>query len=342
MSTSRPICGSTGCPASLARPGPAHRALRGGRRLGDRGRRRPDQLRHERLRRPRPEEMQGWVRFEDIRRGRLRPQGPASRRWTATASTPRCSTRRRACRTAIVANPDAEYHLAMVRAYNDWLSEYVALRPGAVRRPGHAAQPGRQRSGGRDRPGPRPPRHPRRGDGLLSQRHPRHRTRGRQGLGLRWPSAASPSASTCRSVQTMPRPHRAKLPGLRPLLRRAQPDDRDDLRRASSTASPTSTWSSPRSTAAGCRTSRSRSTTTTTAWSRSAASACTASPSEYIDRHFHFGYMTDTFGLRVRATRRRRADPVVERLSAHQRRLAVLVAHHPGLVLGHPAGGAPS
>ena len=57
-------------------------------------------------------------------------------------------------------------------------------------------------------------------------------------------------------------------------------------------------------------------------------------PSEYIERHFHFGYMTDTFGIDNRDYDRRRAHPVVERLPAHQRRLAELVAHHPGRLLG--------
>ena len=33
---------------------------------------------------------------------------------------------------------------------------------------------------------------------------------------------------------------------------------------------------------------------------RRATSAITDLPSEYIERHFHFGYMTDTFGLRNR------------------------------------------
>ena len=60
-------------------------------------------------------------------------------------------------------------------------------------------------------------------------------------------------------------------------------------------------------------------------------------PSEYIAEHFHFGYMTDTFGIRSPRRRRRRAHPVVERLPAHQRRLAVLVAHDPGVDVGRVA-----
>jgi uncharacterized protein len=74
------------------------------------------------------EEMKGWVRFEDIRRGGY---DPAARlvemdddRVDAEVlyPTPRLSQ-------GIVANPDPEYHLAMVRAYNDWLSEFVAHAP---------------------------------------------------------------------------------------------------------------------------------------------------------------------------------------------------------------------
>jgi predicted TIM-barrel fold metal-dependent hydrolase len=75
-----------------------------------------------------PEEMRGWMRFEEIRRGGHDPSAridemledgvdaeilyPTPRLWNA-----------------IVANPDPVYHLAMVQAYNDWLSEYVAYAP---------------------------------------------------------------------------------------------------------------------------------------------------------------------------------------------------------------------
>ncbi len=75
-----------------------------------------------------PEEMSGWVRFEDIRRGGY---DPAARlvemdRDGVDAEvlypTPRLAN-------AIVANKDVEYHLAMVAAYNDWISEFVAHAP---------------------------------------------------------------------------------------------------------------------------------------------------------------------------------------------------------------------
>jgi predicted TIM-barrel fold metal-dependent hydrolase len=75
-----------------------------------------------------PEQMQGWVRFEDIRAGGY---DPAARlvemdRDRVDAEvlypTPRLSQ-------AVIANRDTEFHVAMVRAYNDWLSEYVAHAP---------------------------------------------------------------------------------------------------------------------------------------------------------------------------------------------------------------------
>lgn len=75
-----------------------------------------------------PEEMRSWVRFEEIRRG---GHDPAARlvemdRDSVDAEvlypTPRLSN-------AIVANQDRDYHLAMIRAYNDWISDYVAHAP---------------------------------------------------------------------------------------------------------------------------------------------------------------------------------------------------------------------
>ena len=76
-----------------------------------------------------PEDMHGLGALRRHPRAAATTRPPASRRWTATASTPRCCTRRPGSRQAIVANHDAEYHLAMVQAYNDWLSEYVAYAP---------------------------------------------------------------------------------------------------------------------------------------------------------------------------------------------------------------------
>ena len=75
-----------------------------------------------------PEAMQAWVRFEEIRRGGY---DPAARIEEIEADgvdaevlypTPRLFN-------SIVANRDPVYHLAMMRAYNDWLSSYVEYAP---------------------------------------------------------------------------------------------------------------------------------------------------------------------------------------------------------------------
>ena len=75
-----------------------------------------------------PEEMRGWCRFEEIRHGgydpaaRLAEMDADSVDAEVLYPTPRLSQ-------AIFANADAEYHLAMVRAYNDWISEFAQYAP---------------------------------------------------------------------------------------------------------------------------------------------------------------------------------------------------------------------
>ncbi len=75
-----------------------------------------------------PEAMKGWARFEEIREGGWKPAARTEEmdRDRVDAEvlypTPRLIN-------AIVANRDPEYHLAMVRAYNDWISEYVEYAP---------------------------------------------------------------------------------------------------------------------------------------------------------------------------------------------------------------------
>ena len=75
-----------------------------------------------------PEDMKGWVRFDDIRAGGYDPAARLDEmdRDGVDAEvlypTPRLSA-------AIIANKDTEYHLAMVKAYNDWISEFVAYAP---------------------------------------------------------------------------------------------------------------------------------------------------------------------------------------------------------------------
>ena len=60
-------------------------------------------------------------------------------------------------------------------------------------------------------------------------------------------------------------------------------------------------------------------------------------PSEYIGRHFHFGYMTDTFGLRNLEYMGAERVLWSQRLPPHQRRLAELVAGDPVVDVGHLA-----
>ena len=70
-----------------------------------------------------PEEMMGWAKFEDIRRGgwdplaRLLEMDRDGVDAEVLYPTPRLAN-------AIIANPDREYHVAMIRAYNDWLADY--------------------------------------------------------------------------------------------------------------------------------------------------------------------------------------------------------------------------
>ncbi len=75
-----------------------------------------------------PEAMRRWVRFEDLRPGGYDPSARVTEmeRDGVDAEmlypTPRLSQ-------AIVANPDPDYRAAMMRAYNDWLSEFVEFAP---------------------------------------------------------------------------------------------------------------------------------------------------------------------------------------------------------------------
>jgi len=75
-----------------------------------------------------PEDMQGWVRFGDIRAGGYDPAARlvemARDRVDAEVlyPTPRLSQ-------SLIATTDVELHLALIRAYNDWLSEYVDHAP---------------------------------------------------------------------------------------------------------------------------------------------------------------------------------------------------------------------
>jgi predicted TIM-barrel fold metal-dependent hydrolase len=76
----------------------------------------------------RPDELRSWVRFEDIRRGGYDPAARLEEMDADRVDAEVLYPTPRLCQ-GIVANLDGELHLAMVRAYNDWLSEYVAHAP---------------------------------------------------------------------------------------------------------------------------------------------------------------------------------------------------------------------
>ncbi len=73
-------------------------------------------------------ERSAWVRWEDIRPGGYDPKARLAEMDVDLVDaavlypTPRISH-------LMIANPDPEFHLAMVRAYNDWLSEYAEHDP---------------------------------------------------------------------------------------------------------------------------------------------------------------------------------------------------------------------
>ena len=75
-----------------------------------------------------PEEMKAWIRFEEMRQGGWNPAARVAEmdRDGVDAEvlfpTPRLAI-------ALIAHPEEAWHLAMVRAYNDWLSEFCAHAP---------------------------------------------------------------------------------------------------------------------------------------------------------------------------------------------------------------------
>jgi predicted TIM-barrel fold metal-dependent hydrolase len=75
-----------------------------------------------------PDELRAWVRFEDIRHGGYDPVARLAEMDEDGVDAEVLYPTPRLCQ-GIVANPDAELHVAMVQAYNDWLSDYVAHAP---------------------------------------------------------------------------------------------------------------------------------------------------------------------------------------------------------------------
>lgn len=75
-----------------------------------------------------PEETKAWMRFEDMRKGGWDPAERVKEQdrdgVTAEVMYPTPSIQ-----AAITLVEDEEFHLELVRAYNDWVSEYVAYDP---------------------------------------------------------------------------------------------------------------------------------------------------------------------------------------------------------------------
>ena len=75
-----------------------------------------------------PEKQTAWCKFEEIRHGGYDPQARLDEMDADGVDaevlypTPRLSL-------AMFAQKDPELHLAMVRAWNDWMAEYVAYAP---------------------------------------------------------------------------------------------------------------------------------------------------------------------------------------------------------------------
>ena len=176
-----------------------------------------------------PEQMTGWKRFDEIRRGgydpaaRLEEMDQDGVDAEVLYPTPRLSQ-------AVFAYTDADFHLALVHAYNDWLAEYVATRPTgspASRCSRTAAPTARSPRSKRvqDLPGD-----PRRGDGLLPERHAQRGARGRRGVRLpRRGGHPAVDPRVAHAGAAVGAPFAAAR--LRALLRRAEPHRRDDLRR---------------------------------------------------------------------------------------------------------------
>ena len=242
-----------------------------------------------------PEQMKGWMRFEEMRKGGW---DPATRlvemdRDRVDAEvlypTPRLSN-------AIVAHRDADYHHTMVRAYNDWISEYVAHAP--ERFGGLAILPNRgveeaaaEIERVMDRPGMR---------GVVMGCYPNGSLSIEAEDDKVWARLAErgiPLGIHVSLTQSMPAAHRAKLPGYGRFFDAPNrmielvfagvfdrhpglyvvfaevdfgwvPYVKEQIDNNYQRLDPVSRF------------------------------GLAHAPSEYIERHFHFGYITDTFGLR--------------------------------------------
>jgi uncharacterized protein len=244
-----------------------------------------------------PEQMKGWCRFDDIRAGGY---DPAARlvemdRDGVDAEvlypTPRLSQ-------AVLANTDRDYHVAMVRAYNDWISEYVSHAP--ERFGGLAVLPNRGVEDAvaeidrvMDRPGMR---------GVVMGCYPNGTLTISDADDKVWGALAErriPLSIHVSLSQTMPAAHKAKLPGYGRFF--DAPNRMIELVFAGVFdrfpeldvvfAEVDFGW------VPYCKEQIDNNYQRLEPVSRFGLQQL---PSEYIERHFHFGYMTDTFGIRNR------------------------------------------
>jgi uncharacterized protein len=244
-----------------------------------------------------PEDMKGWCRFDEIRAGGY---DPAARlvemdRDGVDAEvlypTPRLSQ-------AVLANTDAEYHVAMVRAYNDWISEYVEHAP--ERFGGLAVIPNRgveeavaEIDRVMSRPGMR---------GVVMGCYPNGTLSISDADDKVWGVLAErriPLSIHVSLSQAMPAAHKAKLPGygrffdapnrMIELVFSGVFDRFPELDVVF--AEVDFGW------VPYCKEQIDNNYQRLEPVSRFGLQQL---PSEYIERHFHFGYMTDTFGIRNR------------------------------------------
>jgi predicted TIM-barrel fold metal-dependent hydrolase len=245
----------------------------------------------------RPEEMTSWCRFEDIRHGgwdpaaRLEEMAQDGVDAEVLYPTPRLNQ-------AIIANPDVEYHVAMIQAYNDWLSEYVAHAP--ARFGGLAVLPSVGAEAAlaeidrvMDRPGMR---------GVVIGHFPNGTTSIDAEDDKVWAVLAErglPLSIHVALNKTMPSAHKAKLPGygrffdapnrMIELVFDGVFDRHPELDVVF--AEVDFGW------VPYCKEQIDNNYQRLNAVSQFGLQRL---PSEYIERHFHFGYMTDAFGIRNR------------------------------------------
>ncbi len=244
-----------------------------------------------------PGTAKSWARYEDLRAGghdpavRLEEMDRDGVDAEVLYPTPRLAQ-------AIVANPDAEFHRVCVEAYNDWLSEYVAYAPdrfgGLALLPNcgveHAVTELDRVAG---RPGMR---------GVLIGCYPNGTLSPTTDDDKVWARAVEANLPVSIHVslsKTMPQAHRVKLPGYgrfydapnriidlvfsgvfdrQPALEFViaevdcgwVPYVKEQIDNNFHRLDPVSEF------------------------------GLSAPPSEYIEDHFHFGYITDTYGIRNR------------------------------------------